>query len=280
MHTKLRKQVKQVWVSYFEYALWFRIYLHLNYILLNFKDKSFALKFFFAVTILSFMLSVQASVGQEESTAFDQKIKFSQYADEDLSLSEWKRLKNFERKLKLSDSSRSEKEMTFRAYTRDSIQILSIKLMAVKLLEEKNLLERDIAENNEYYTALVQKLKQSEIPPAEYLFLEEKMAFLNQVALERKLNQSRWLILGLIIICVVLANMAFQFRKRAPQHPELSKQEITVQNLILEGKTNKEIANELFISLSTVKTHITNIYGKLKISSRQELFQKSTGTST
>ncbi|HDZ13708.1 MAG TPA: response regulator transcription factor [Pricia sp.] len=36
----------------------------------------------------------------------------------------------------------------------------------------------------------------------------------------------------------------------------------------------KEIANELFISLSTVKTHITNIYGKLKVSGRQELLRR------
>jgi len=45
--------------------------------------------------------------------------------------------------------------------------------------------------------------------------------------------------------------------------------------LILQGKSNKEIANELFISLSTVKTHITNIYNKLKVSSRQELLRKT-----
>ncbi|MGB7394497.1 MAG: LuxR C-terminal-related transcriptional regulator, partial [Pricia sp.] len=40
------------------------------------------------------------------------------------------------------------------------------------------------------------------------------------------------------------------------------------------GKSNKEIAGELFISISTVKTHITNIYGKLKVSSRKELLHR------
>jgi len=63
----------------------------------------------------------------------------------------------------------------------------------------------------------------------------------------------------------------------------LSKQETTVKNLIINGKSNKEIAGELFISLSTVKTHITNIYQKLNISNRNELltiFKNTTSTST
>jgi DNA-binding CsgD family transcriptional regulator len=51
----------------------------------------------------------------------------------------------------------------------------------------------------------------------------------------------------------------------------LSIQEDKVYNLILEGSTNKEIAQTLFISLSTVKTHINNIYKKMGVSNRQEL---------
>ncbi|HET7361516.1 MAG TPA: LuxR C-terminal-related transcriptional regulator [Salinimicrobium sp.] len=54
----------------------------------------------------------------------------------------------------------------------------------------------------------------------------------------------------------------------------LSKQENTIKNLIVEGKTNKEIANELFISPST---HITNIYSKLQISGRKELCESEDG---
>ncbi|WP_099546353.1 response regulator transcription factor [Maribacter sp. 4G9] len=55
---------------------------------------------------------------------------------------------------------------------------------------------------------------------------------------------------------------------------DLSKQERNIRYLILEGKSNKEIANELFISLSTVKSHISNIYSKLRVSDRRELLQK------
>jgi len=49
--------------------------------------------------------------------------------------------------------------------------------------------------------------------------------------------------------------------------------------LLLEGKTNKEIGEQLFISSNTVKTHVKNIYGKLNISNRIQLYAKL-GSST
>ena len=51
----------------------------------------------------------------------------------------------------------------------------------------------------------------------------------------------------------------------------LTKKEKEILDLLLENKSNKEIATALFIELSTVKTHINRIYSKLNISSRSEL---------
>lgn len=51
----------------------------------------------------------------------------------------------------------------------------------------------------------------------------------------------------------------------------LSRKEREVLTLILEDKTNQEISDELFISLSTLKTHINHIYKKLGVSTRQEI---------
>lgn len=44
--------------------------------------------------------------------------------------------------------------------------------------------------------------------------------------------------------------------------------------LILAGKSNKEIMAELFIELSTLKSHINQIYKKLKVRTRTELKRK------
>lgn len=51
----------------------------------------------------------------------------------------------------------------------------------------------------------------------------------------------------------------------------ISKREKEIVDLILKGYTNRKIANQLFISLSTVKTHIKNIFQKLKVESRFEI---------
>ncbi len=52
-------------------------------------------------------------------------------------------------------------------------------------------------------------------------------------------------------------------------------QEIRILQFIAEGKTNKDIASELFIELSTVKSHINKLYAKLKVKNRREAIIKA-----
>jgi len=52
---------------------------------------------------------------------------------------------------------------------------------------------------------------------------------------------------------------------------KLTNRQKEVYNLIIAGRTNKEIMRELFIEASTLKTHINQIYRKLGIKSRKEL---------
>ncbi len=52
---------------------------------------------------------------------------------------------------------------------------------------------------------------------------------------------------------------------------ELTERQREVYDLIISGKTNKEIMAELFIEQSTLKSHINQIYKKLDIRSRREL---------
>jgi Response regulator containing a CheY-like receiver domain and an HTH DNA-binding domain len=50
----------------------------------------------------------------------------------------------------------------------------------------------------------------------------------------------------------------------------LTSRETEILALIAEGKSNKEIAAELFISVNTVKVHVSNIFQKIEVSSRTE----------
>lgn len=52
---------------------------------------------------------------------------------------------------------------------------------------------------------------------------------------------------------------------------QLSERELDIARNIAKGRTNHEIAAELFISLSTVKTHITRIQTKLGVRNRVEI---------
>ncbi|GMN10575.1 hypothetical protein MTsPCn9_24500 [Croceitalea sp. MTPC9] len=234
-------------------------------------------RFLFVLLLITSSLAAQNKT--DSSTLI---LEFEDESYKELTLSEWKKFKSLEKKLALTKNPKSNQDLQLRSYTRDSIQILGVKLMAVKLLEEKKLLEKDIKENTQYYLSFIEELHNSGIPQSEYLFLEEKIAYLNQGILEKQLTQSRWTIIGLLILCLGLIGVAFQLKKKQQRDniPELSRQEVTVRNLIMQGKSNKEIANELFISLSTVKSHITNLYGKLNVTNRRELLQKSTGAST
>jgi DNA-binding CsgD family transcriptional regulator len=58
----------------------------------------------------------------------------------------------------------------------------------------------------------------------------------------------------------------------------LSKREMEIADLILEGKSNEEIKGELFISIFTVKKHISNIFMKLDIKSRSQLIHMAMRT--
>ncbi|TYS14981.1 response regulator transcription factor [Rossellomorea vietnamensis] len=59
-------------------------------------------------------------------------------------------------------------------------------------------------------------------------------------------------------------------RNTSQPHEELTNREMEILLLMAEGKTNQEIADELFIALKTVKTHVSNILGKLNVADRTQ----------
>ena len=62
---------------------------------------------------------------------------------------------------------------------------------------------------------------------------------------------------------------------QALDQTQLTNREIDIMQLLANRLSNKEISAKLFISLSTVKRHASNIYAKLSVSNRQEAVAKA-----
>ncbi|MGV3489493.1 MAG: response regulator [Tuberibacillus sp.] len=73
-----------------------------------------------------------------------------------------------------------------------------------------------------------------------------------------------------VIDAKVAGKMLNRFRDSHPKHEELTSREREVLILIGKGKTNAEIAEELFIGIKTVKTHVSNILNKLDVADRTQ----------
>lgn len=68
-------------------------------------------------------------------------------------------------------------------------------------------------------------------------------------------------------------------RRRRQREFGLSERQCELMELIVQGKTNAQIAGELFLAEKTVKNHVNAIFGKLLVSNRAEAIALWMGTS-
>jgi DNA-binding CsgD family transcriptional regulator len=68
----------------------------------------------------------------------------------------------------------------------------------------------------------------------------------------------------------VNATSDFEIDRNELSKRKISKRELEVLHLMAKGKSNQEIANELFVSLPTIKTHAANLFEKLDAKRRTQ----------
>jgi len=84
-----------------------------------------------------------------------------------------------------------------------------------------------------------------------------------------------WVGLRLTRRKVVIASPDFKLNEPELQRLGISKREYEVLELIAQGLSNQEIAERLFVSLSTVKTHSSNLFMKLDARRRTQAIHRA-----
>jgi len=73
----------------------------------------------------------------------------------------------------------------------------------------------------------------------------------------------------------VPASATFIQNQKAIDDAEISAREMEVLQLMANGLSNQEIADNLYVSVNTVKTHITNLFFKLEVTRRTQAVEKA-----
>lgn len=164
-----------------------------------------------------------------------------------------------------------------RSFKDPLVELYTYNLYANSLSFSREFYLKHLKKSN-YYTELLTQLEKS-YPTANYASQFKSDLIKDQYPLLiRKNNHYKmglFFLVFMLIASVVLNVLLFKKRivkiKRLDYRALLSSQEQNVFLLMYQKRSNKEIAEELFISLSTVKTHINAIYNKLSIGSRKEI---------
>jgi DNA-binding CsgD family transcriptional regulator len=93
--------------------------------------------------------------------------------------------------------------------------------------------------------------------------LKQALATSEELGLTRLIEQAR------ALLASIGSAAESSHRSESPPHG-LSERELDVLRLIVAGKSDREIADDLFISKRTVTTHVSNIFNKLGLNTRAE----------
>ncbi|HLK60777.1 MAG TPA: helix-turn-helix transcriptional regulator [Chthonomonadaceae bacterium] len=69
--------------------------------------------------------------------------------------------------------------------------------------------------------------------------------------------------------------MSYQNQGDGAERVHLTKREVEILGLIIEGHSSKKVADLLFVSKRTVDFHLDNVYQKLQVTNRMQALQKA-----
>jgi LuxR family maltose regulon positive regulatory protein len=152
---------------------------------------------------------------------------------------------------------------------------------AIEILIVQALLRHTLHDQEASFTLLDQAVKQAEPENFVRLFIDEgepmhsllaayRSYLSSQIGAETVLRSPRTLAYLDRLIAIFSQNEPEFLQLSDHLIEPLSDREIEVLRLIQAGLNNQQIADQLVISVSTVKTHINNLYGKMGVHSRTQ----------
>jgi DNA-binding CsgD family transcriptional regulator len=157
-------------------------------------------------------------------------------------------------------------------------------------------IETDYRNYPDFYLTFLQKIKLSKENTSPYVkAFEKKLEFIefkNHPKKEHKaftINAQFIIVLFLIILGLFLIILFYLKRNNNKKQTELkdkssdfnvelanqlTKREKEIMALLIREYQNKEIATELYLEVSTIKSHLSKIYQKLNVSNRYEAVEK------
>lgn len=188
----------------------------------------------------------------------------------------------------------------FEAISNIILQKLTSHMMKEEREQEQTLFRKKMEHSNDGYILLNDKKQvvyqnESAYNMVEDILMKNDMkSFLEQLLNQAKIHdQSQLIVSASMNYYVVSIVKNSQYNKDEPYYlihlqqknvpssdlqkmnnTPLTNRESEVCGLILNGYTNDEIAEKLIISINTVKRHIQNIFRKLDVKSRSQLFSK------
>ncbi len=117
------------------------------------------------------------------------------------------------------------------------------------------------------------------------MLLEKEGVFLGALTCFRTIDKGEFRYEDMFVLDILKTHLTYRLQKSRDKGKEkltiteaaarfdLTKREITILRCLLQGMDNEEMEKELSISVNTVKKHILNLYRKMKIKNRVQLFK-------
>ena len=125
------------------------------------------------------------------------------------------------------------------------------------------------------------KVQDSDTSSPYYKAFSNELSYLKYHVKRQSRTKTIWVIVIAFLLVIVSIFIPKLIQKKGSNRDlengiselinQLSIQEKRVLDLLKEGKTNKEISNELHIEVSTVKSHLNKIYSRLGVSGRKDI---------